>query len=214
MPSGSGRIAPDKWDLARLGSSFGDAGQATWAQTFAARTFGSALIEQPEFAEQVHAMRSGLASPHELARRYVRRDQGGRRVEAVRVFLEVARSAEPYRNEALAKAAVLNVGNRAWSVDGPRQAGQPRRNLRPEAVAAIEYGAIRVARRGVGRCAHPDCCNWRGARLAADTSSDHCGQHAFLDRRPRRFVEVDRPFWRALLPLVLDGRWGDSAPDW
>jgi hypothetical protein len=65
----------DKWDIARLGSAHGEAGQATWAQTYAARAFGASLIEQPEFVAQIQSLRAG-ASVHEMAARYIRRDQG------------------------------------------------------------------------------------------------------------------------------------------
>jgi len=201
----SGRTPRDKWDIAQLGSDFGAAGQATWAETFAARIFGAALIEQPEFISQIRAIREG-ASVDELAARYVRRKQG-RRVDAVAAYLRTGAAADPHRTEEIAKSRVLSVGSRAWWPDGPRQPGQPQRNLRAEAVRSIEEGAFRVARRGAGQCVKLDCCEWRGAKLARDAASDHCTAHADLDRRSRYFVELDRRFWRDLLPAVLDRRW-------
>jgi hypothetical protein len=205
MATASTRFPSDKWDLARLGADFGAAGQATWAETYAARLFAVALIEQPEFVEHTRAIRSGT-SADVLAARYVRRAQG-RRVEAVAIFLRAAAAAEPHAREVHAKARVLNVGTRAWWSDGRREPGQPQRNLRPDAMSTLEYAAVRLARRGAGRCTHADCAGWRGAKLASDRSADHCAEHAWMDRQPRRFVECDRAFFRALLPAVLDRRW-------
>jgi hypothetical protein len=162
------------------------------------------LIEQPEFIDQIRAIREGMAV-EEIAARYVRRNQG-RRVEAVAVFLQDGRHGrtaphggdrQVQRNERRQRRV---VGRRA-----PR-ARTAERNLRSEAVRSIEEGAMRVARRGAGRCVKLDCCHFRGAKLRDEHGGDHCSLHRSLDLRSRYFVEVDRRFWRDLLLAVLD-RW-------
>lgn len=159
---------------------------------------------QPELVDRIRAIRAG-APVHDIAERYVRRAQG-RRVEAVAVFLGIGADAEPHPTEAIAKSRLRNVGGRAWWIDGGREPGQPLRNLRTEAIDSIAEGALRVARRGAKRCVKPDCCDGRGAKLANDAEGDHCSAHAALDGRLRYFVEVDRRFWRDLLPAVVHGQ--------
>ncbi len=165
---------------------------------------GSALTLHEEFFTHVAEIRAG-ADPSRVAARYIRRDQG-QRVRALSLFFEIAAEAEPHPDHRHVKTAVWNVGMKAWWVDGPLEPGQPQRALRWDVVDTFSLAAIRVARRGAGRCAQPECAAGRGAKLASDTRGDHCRAHEWLDRKPRAFVEIDRALFDSLVPLLLDER--------
>lgn len=184
----------------------GRRGQATWAETYAARALGSALTEQPELWDHVAAIRAGTPAD-DLARRYVRRDQG-RRVETVAAYLERAANATPTADHRFEKGAVWNTGLRAWTVDGQLEPGQPQRNLRADTIETIALGALRVARRGAGRCADASCRGGEGARLAADNRTGLCGPCAAKPRRPREMDDAERALFTAATPVVLP-----DAPD-
>jgi len=178
-----------------------------WAETYAARALGSALTEQPEFWDHVAAIRAGTPAG-DVARRYVRRDQS-RRVETVAAYLERAASATPSADHRPEKEAIWNTGLRMWTVDGQLQPGQPQRNLRTDTIETIALGALRVARRGAGRCTDPSCCDGQGARLAADNHCGLCVPCAAKPPRPRREMEdAERALFDAATPVVLPG-----APD-
>jgi len=162
---------------------------------------GAALTMHPEFFLHVAEVRAGT-DPGQVASRYVRRDQG-QRAEALRVYFEVAAEADPHADHRYIKTAVWSIGMKAWFVDAPLEPGQPQRALRRDAIETMGWAAIRVARRGAGRCAFPDCCGGKGAQLAADRASEHCQAHAFYDRKPRGFVEIDRALFKNLLPALL-----------
>jgi hypothetical protein len=200
------RRAAFNWDIARLHSDEGRSAQATWAETYGARALGLALTEQPEFWDDVAAIRAGTPAG-DVARRYVRRDQA-RRVETVAAYLERAANVTPSADHRFEKAAVWNTGRRAWTVDGQLEPGQPRRNLQTDTIETIDLGALRVARRGAGRCADPSCCGGEGARLAADNRNGLCGPCAAKPRRPREMDDAERALFDAATPVVLPG-----APD-
>jgi hypothetical protein len=206
MQGFSNRTAAFNWDIARLHSDVGRSGQATWAETYAARALGLALIEQPEFWDHVEAIRAGTPA-EDVARRYVRRDQS-RRVKTVAAYLERATSASPSADHRDEEQAVWSTGLRAWTVDGRLEPGQPQRNLRTDMIETIALGALRVARRGAGRCADPSCCDGVGARLAADNRTGLCGPCAAKPRRAREMDEAERALFDAATPVVLPG-----APD-
>lgn len=199
MRASSAREATYNWDIARLPPEAGRAGRAAWAETFPARALGHALTLHHEFWEDVAAVRADTTAAQRLARRYVRRDQGGR-LAAVAVYLERAAAAP---NDRDAKMAVWATGMRAWFVDGDLEPGQPARDLRRDVVHTISIGAYRVARRGAGRCLSPPCAHWRGTKLAQDARGEFCTACATVVRRPRELDEAERALFDALIPVVL-----------
>lgn len=130
----------------------------------------------------------------------------------MRVYLERAAQAEESPDHRYEKLAVWATGLRAWFVDGSLEPGQPVRNLRADTVETIAIGAYRVARRGAGRCAVPDCCvdpvtkRWSGAKLAGDHHPDYCSACAQVDRRPRELHDAERALFNAVIPAVLGGQ--------
>ena len=190
--------------------SEGPAGQAAWAETYGARALGLALTAQSEFWQHVDEVRADAEAAKRLARLYVRRDQGGR-VAAVQEYIERAAAVDPGRDRAYQRAAVWQTGLRGWFVDAQLAPGQPVRNLRRDVIETLALGAYRVARRGAGRCAAPDCCVdpitgvWSGAKLASDRDADYCTACARVLRRPRELEEAERVLFDAVVPVVLGG---------
>jgi hypothetical protein len=157
-----------------------------------------ALTLQPEFWEHVAAVRADHTAAQRLARRYVRRNQGGRLI-VVAVYLQRAADAP---NDRDAKMAVWATGMPAYFVDGALEPGQPVRNLRRDVVESISIGAYRVARRGAGRCLEPSCADWCGAKLR-DGHGEFCTACSTVVRRPRELAEAERALFDALIPVVL-----------
>jgi hypothetical protein len=201
MPEVSIDHRTHNWDIARLPADEGRSGQAAWAETYGARALGLALTDQPEFWDHVARARGG-ESALTIARQYMRRDQS-RRAELVAVYLERAAEAEPHDDHRFEKAAVWSIGQRAWWVDGELEAGQPRRNLRRDAIETIRLGAKRVARRGARRCADPGCTDPHGRRLAKDNETGYCGPCATRDRRASETDEAERALFDAATAAVL-----------
>lgn len=94
---------------------------------------------------------------------------------------------------------------RAWTVgtDRPGDPRAPKRALRDDAADSMARAAIRVVRRGLGRCADPDCCGGAGARLAADSSSDYCEGCRRRQPHPRSDVEGERVLFDRAVFAVL-----------
>lgn len=102
------------------------------------------------------------------ARLYIPRDQGRRRELVETYLLEVAERPAGGR----ARVRLLGFGTVAYAVEGSPSTGAPRRALRLDALATLQVGALRVARRGAGRCAAGDCPETGGRHLSG--GSGHC----------------------------------------
>jgi hypothetical protein len=181
----------------------GAAGSAAWTESYAARILGLALAAQPEFFEHAGAVRDG-ADVRALAQRYVRRDQG-RRVELIATYINTAASV-PAGERKLARVRVRDLKPVSYWVEAPLATYAPKRALRMDAADSLRRAAIRVARRGAGRCADPSCCPNVGARLATDSLGDYCA--ACLARQPhsRNDVEGERELFDRAVCWVLGGR--------
>ena len=167
---------------------------------------GRALDSQPEFWRHVDAIRRG-ADPAAVARKYVRRDQSGR-LAAIRYYLKLA-AAAPDRRAAQMRLWVAG-GAKAYRPGGSAAPGDPQRAVRRDALEVLAVGAVRVARRGAGRCVAHDCSVEGGAPLAADNRDDYCVVCASRGeaRRPREGSEAERALFRAVTAAVLP-----DAPD-
>lgn len=153
-------------------------------------------------------------NPVDLARHYVSRNQG-RRVELIAAYLN--RAAAALDNGRLyAKWDVWNIAAQGWVVGStPRDPLAPIRALRQDAALSMARAALRVARRGAGRCADPDCCvddravPWlarTGRRLARDNRGDYCSVCA--KRQPRYGrgdIEAERVMFDRAIAAVLGG---------
>lgn len=146
------RSEAPNWDIRRGPDEDSRAGISAWVERFPARTLCLALTWQPEFWEHVASIRDG-AKADELARRYIRRDQG-RRLELIATLLERAAEAP---DDSEARMRMWNAGLTAYTVDGVPSTSSPQRALRPDALMRFGIGATSIARRGAGRCVADDC---------------------------------------------------------
>jgi hypothetical protein len=182
---------------------------------------GVALIEQPEFWRHVAAIRDGSATAFELARKYIRRDQGHRR----RLIAEYLTRAAEASSDGVAKARVLNIGLKFFTVDGDPADSAPTYSLRPDAADTLWRGAIRIARRGADRCISPDCgrppnggfsefCPPVGAKLAAGRKDGLCQRCRRLEAQAKAKrgqpktetgLEAERRLFDAAIPQVFPG---------
>lgn len=201
METASRRSEAANWDIRQGPVDGSRAGISAWVERFPALTLGLAVTARPEFWDHVATIRDG-ASADEVARRYIRRDQGRRR-ELITTLLE--RAAES-PDDTTAKLRVLNAGLNAYFVDGVPDPSRPQRALRADALRKLEIGAVRVARRGAGRCVADDCPTDGGAVLAHDGSRrDYCAccEVRLPASLKRSANEAERDLFDGATPLVL-----------
>jgi hypothetical protein len=190
------------WDIRQGPVEGSRVGTSAWVERFPAWALGLALTAQQEFWDQVASIRDG-AKAEEIARRYIRRDQG-RRLDLIVTLLKRAAEAP---DDTAAKIRVWNAGVSAYTVDGVPSTSSPQRALRADALRTLEIGAVRVARRGAGRCVAQDCPAEGGTVLACDgLRRDFCA--VCEDRLPpslkRSASEAERALFDGAIPLVLD----------
>lgn len=212
MPRWSPTDAPPTWDIsstAELLTELGRAGLQAWTETTAARALGWALASRTEFHQHVALLREGT-SAEDVAGLYVRR--AGQRRDALLVYLGVAVAAGPSRLEV--RDAITNLGEPSWWMDAPPDPRGPRYALRRDAAETIALGALRVARRGAGRCVDPRCGHDGHGRWAEvkylSPDRDYCHACAARTGRPREGLEAERALFDAVIPVVLSD--ADSRP--
>jgi hypothetical protein len=196
------------WDIRQGPVEGSRAGKSAWVERFPTWALGLALTAQPEFWDHVARIRDG-AKADELARRYIRRNQG-RRLELIATLLGRAAEAP---DDTAAKIRIWNAGLNAYSVDGVPNTSSPQRALRgPDALKTLGIAAVRVARRGAGRCGAYDCPTDSGTVLASDGyRRDLCA--ACEDRVPPSLkesasttaIEAERALFNGAIPFVLGG---------
>jgi hypothetical protein len=129
------------WDIRQGPVEGSRAGTSAWVERFPTWALGLALTAQAEFWDHVASIRDG-AKPDEIARRYIRRNQG-RRLELISTLLERAAEAS---DDTAAKIRIWNAGLNAYSVDGVPNTSSPQRALRgPDALKTLGIAAVRVA---------------------------------------------------------------------
>jgi len=112
---------------------------------------------------------------------------------------------------------MVNISPRAlaWAEDAPVKPGERQRaGRRPDWAVTILIGAVRVARRGAGRCLEPECLltrdgkRWTGEKFRAGSKGHQssgycCAKHKDRPRRPNETGEAERALFDALAPLAL-----------
>jgi hypothetical protein len=189
------------WDIRQGPVEGSRAGTSAWVERFPTWALGLALTAQPEFWNHVASVRDG-AKADEIARRYIRRNQG-HRLELITTLLQRAAEAP---DDTAAKIRIWNAGLNAYSVDGVPNTSSPQRALRPDALMRLGIGAVRIARMGAGRCVAYDCPTEGGTVLARDGfRRDLCA--ICEDRVPaslrRSAGEAERALFDGANPFVL-----------
>lgn len=212
-----------------LPASSGPKDRAVWTASLAARLLGEQLLLQPQFWQQVHALRHEREPDYSaVARLYLRRGKPGPddRLDLLTRYLRAAAFPDlgplrSYLRDADARAWTddrldpLNLAEcervlgtlrldrcgehevtnlpirKAWWTDAPLEPHEPKYAARIDLAVTLERAAIRVARRGAGRCANPACvpppCLDRDKRLRLyDVPREHRpGAGAILSNEQR-----------------------------
>jgi hypothetical protein len=186
---------------------------------YAVGVFAEVLYREKGWWRHVAVVREG-ARPVDLSREYVTR--GGRRHRVVAEFLRRAAMA-PTTGDAMidrlhGRDYMVNISRHfVWEDDAPLKPGERRRaGRRPDWARTILVGAVRVARRGAGRCMEPECLLdranelWTGVQFRKGNSG-YCKRCKGRTRRPSETTEAERALFDALAPLVLRHEWSRPA---
>lgn len=191
---------------------------------YAVGVFAEVLYREEWWWRHVEVVREG-ARPVDLSREYVTR--GGRRHRVVAEFLRRAAMAPTTGDARIdrlhGRDAMVNISRHfSWADDAPLKPGERRRaGRRPDWARTILVGAVRVARRGAGRCMEPECLADRGGKLwtgeqfrkgsSGYEGSGYCRDCKDRVRRPSETTEAERALFDALAPLVLRHEWSRPA---
>jgi hypothetical protein len=199
------RSEATNWDIRQGPVEGSRAGTSAWVERFPVLTLGLALTTQREFLDQVASIRAG-ANPEQIARRYIRRNQG-RRLELITALLErAAEVPDDTMEQRRTRRRAMTAGANAYVEDGVPGPAAPQRSLRWDALRTLEIGAIRIARRGAGRCVAYDCPTDGGTVLAHDgLARDYCAgcEVRVPPSLKRSGGEAERVLFDGAVPVVL-----------
>jgi hypothetical protein len=192
------------------------AGLSKIAETTPAYALALALTHQPQFWRHVASIRAEERTAADLASLYLRRPLSGR-LELLELYLTTAAEAE---SDGRAKMKLLNIAPVAYAVEGVPGPTAPQRSLRVDAQETLMIGALRVARRGAGRCIAHDCgfrdCHEHNCyrkqcpvhRPGAPLSKyaiDYCAVCEPKIRKARETDEAERSLFDGAIAAVLGG---------
>lgn len=196
------------------------AGMSTLAATTPAYFLALGLKGEPKFWTQVDSIRAGGETAASVAPRYFRPFMAKRhaqRAELLEEYLSTAADAPPD----MAKAYICNIAPVAYFVEGVPGPSEPQRALRADARQTLLIGAIRIARRGAGRCVAHDCafrdcaahrCQEKnchrhrpGALLSRYATGDYCAVCESKVRPLRETDEAERAVFDGAIAAVLGG---------